>query len=106
MVSGGDEKGRYSAESRELAFHYGYYSPGSGIEMPDIPSRRKAGKRTLMYTAVTPIYPNTFIFSQPLESRYLGWVIWKWDFDGYIRWAWNFWWPEGWDQPLYRHSDM
>ena len=106
MVSGGDEKGRYSAESRELAFHYGYYSPGSGIEMPDIPARRKAGKRTLMYTAVTPIYPNTFIFSQPLESRYLGWVIWKWDFDGYIRWAWNFWWPENfWDQPLYKwHS--
>jgi hypothetical protein len=106
MVSGGDEKGRYSAESRELAFHYGYYSPGSGIEMPDIAVRRKEGKRTLMYTAVTPIYPNTFIFSQPLESRYLGWVIWKWDFDGYIRWAWNFWWPENfWDQPLYKwHS--
>ncbi len=106
MVSGGDEKGRYSAESRELAVHYGYYSPGSGIEMPDIAARRKAGKRTLMYTAVTPIYPNTFIFSQPLESRYLGWVIWKWDFDGYIRWAWNFWWPENfWDQPLYKwHS--
>ena len=106
MVSGGDEKGRYSAESRELAFHYGYYSPGSGIELPDIPARRKAGKRTLMYTAVTPIYPNTFIFSQPLESRYLGWIIWKWDFDGYIRWAWNFWWPVNfWDQPLYKwHS--
>jgi sialidase-1 len=106
MVSGGDEKGHYSAESRELAFHYGYYSPGSGIELPDIPARRKAGKRTLMYTAVTPIYPNTFIFSQPLESRYLGWIIWKWDFDGYIRWAWNFWWPEEfWDQPLYKwHS--
>ncbi len=106
MVSGGDEKGRYSAESRELAVHYGYYSPGSGIEMPDITARRKAGKRTLMYTAVTPLYPNTFIFSQPLESRYLGWVIWKWGFDGYIRWAWNFWWPENfWDQPLYKwHS--
>ncbi len=106
MVSGGDEKGRYSAESRELAVHYGYYSPGSGIEMPDITARRKAGKRTLMYTAVTPLYPNTFIFSQPLESRYLGWVIWKWGFDGYIRWAWNFWWPESfWDQPLYKwHS--
>ncbi len=106
MISGGDEKGHYVAETRELSVHYGYYSPGSGIELPDIPARRKAGKRTLMYTAVTPIYPNTFIFSQPLESRYLGWIIWKWDFDGYIRWAWNFWWPEKfWDQPLYKwHS--
>lgn len=106
MISGGDEKGRHMAESRELSFHYGYYGPGTGVELPDIPARRKAGKRTLLYTAVTPLYPNTFIFSQPLESRYLGWIIWKWNFDGYIRWAWDFWWPENfWDQPLYKwHS--
>ena len=101
MISGGDEKGRHMAESRELAFHYGYYSPGSGLERPDIPARRKAGKRTLLYTAVTPIYPNTFLFSDPLESRYLGWIIWKWDFDGYIRWAWDFWPATLWDQPFY-----
>ena len=106
MISGGDEEGHYLAESRELSVHYGYTTPGSGIELPDIPARRKAGKRTLLYTAVTPLYPNTFIFSQPLESRYLGWIIWKWGFDGYIRWAWDFWWPENfWDQPLYKwHS--
>ena len=65
------------------------------------PARRKAGKRTLLYTMVAPLYPNTFLFSDPHESRYLGWIIWKWDFDGYLRWAWNFW-PESlWDQPRY-----
>jgi Domain of unknown function (DUF4091)/Family of unknown function (DUF6067) len=101
MISGGDEQGRHMAESRELAFHYGYYSPGSGAELPDIPARRRAGKRTLLYTAVTPLYPNTFVFSDPLESRYLGWIVWKWDFDGYIRWAWNFWPAALWDQPFY-----
>jgi hypothetical protein len=101
MISGGDEEGRYMAESRELAFHYGYYSPGSGVQLPDIPVRRKAGKRSLLYTAVTPLYPNTFLFSDPLESRYLGWIVWKWDFDGYIRWAWNFWPATLWDQPFF-----
>ncbi|MCW5977636.1 MAG: DUF4091 domain-containing protein [Bryobacteraceae bacterium] len=101
MISGGDEKGRHMAESREMAFHYGYYTPGSGAELPDIPARRKAGKRTLLYTAVTPIYPNTFIFSEPLESRYLGWIVWKWNFDGYIRWAWNFWPEPLWNQPFF-----
>jgi Glycoside hydrolase 123, catalytic domain/Glycoside hydrolase 123 N-terminal domain len=101
MISGGDEKGRHMAESRELAFHYGYYTPGSGLELPDIPARRKAGKRTLLYTAVTPIYPNTFLFSEPLESRYLPWIVWKWNFDGYIRWAWNFWPATLWDQPFF-----
>ena len=101
MISGGDEQGRHMAESRELAFHYGYYSAGSGAELPDIAARRRAGKRTLLYTAVTPLYPNTFVFSDPLESRYLGWIVWKWDFDGYIRWAWNFWPATLWDQPFY-----
>jgi hypothetical protein len=101
MISGGDEEGRHMAESRELAFHYGYYSAGSGQQLPDIAARRKAGKRTLLYTAVTPIYPNTFIFSDPLESRYLAWAVWKWDFDGYIRWAWNFWPATLWEQPFF-----
>jgi hypothetical protein len=101
MISGGDEAGRYMAESRELAFHYGYYSPGSGVQLPDIAARRKAGKRSLLYTAVTPLYPNTFLFSDPLESRYLGWIVWKWDFDGYIRWAWDFWPATLWDQPFF-----
>ena len=101
MISGGDEAGRYMAESRELAFHYGYYSSGSGVQLPDIPARREAGKRSLLYTAVTPLYPNTFLFSDPLESHYLGWIVWKWDFDGYIRWAWNFWPATLWDQPFF-----
>jgi hypothetical protein len=102
MISGGDEKGRHMAESREMAFYYGYYSPGAPAELPNIPERRKAGKRTLLYTAVNPWYPNTFLFSDPLESRYLAWIVWKWDFDGYIRWAWNFW-PEAlWEQPFYK----
>ena len=101
MISGGDEKGRHMAESREMAFYYGYYGQGSPVAAPNIPERRKLGKRTLLYTAVNPLYPNTFIFSAPHESRYLGWVIWKWDFDGYIRWAWNFWPATLWDQPWF-----
>jgi len=102
MISGGDEKGRHMAESREMAFYYGHYSPGSPAALPDIAARRKAGKRTLLYTAVYPYYPNTFLFSEPLESRYLGWIVWKWGFDGYIRWAWNFWPETLWDQPFFK----
>jgi hypothetical protein len=102
MVSGGDDDGKYTSQSRESALHYGYTTPGSGITLPDIEARRKAGKRTLLYTATTPIYPNTFIFSDPLESRYLIWAIWKWNYDGYIRWAWNFWPATLWDQPQYK----
>ena len=100
MISGGDEKGRYTADSRETAFAYESYG-AAGEVMPDIPARRRAGKRTLLYTALNPVYPNTFVFSAPLESRYLPWIVWKWGFDGYIRWAWNFWPQTLWDQPLF-----
>ena len=55
----------------------------------------------MLYTAVTPLYPNTFLFSDPIESRYLGWIVWKWNFDGYIRWAWNFWPATLWEQPFF-----
>lgn len=106
MVSGGDEKGKYQQLSSEMAFHFGYVK--SEVPMPDTAARRKQGKRTLMYTANSPLRPNTFIFSKPLESRMLPWLVWKYDFDGYIRWAWNFWLDDFWKQPRYkwRSGDM
>jgi hypothetical protein len=106
MVSGGDEKGKYNEFSPEMAFHFGYVN--SEVPLPDTMARRKQGKRTLMYTANTPLRPNTFLFSKPLESRMLPWLVWKYDFDGYIRWAWNFWVDGFWQQPRYkwRSGDM
>ncbi len=106
MVSGGDEDGKYSDLSSEMAFYYGYID--SEVPFPDISKRRSEGKRTLLYTAVRPLYPNTFLFSEPLESRMLPWLVWKYDFDGYIRWAWNFWVDGFWEQPLHkwRSGDM
>lgn len=103
MVSGGDEAGKYQEFSPEMAFHFGYIK--SEVPLPDTAERRKHGKRTLIYTANTPYRPNTFLFSEPLESRMIPWLIWKYDFDGYIRWAWNFWLPGFRDQPRYKwHS--
>ena len=77
----------------------------SEVPFPDTVARRKQGKRTLMYTANTPLRPNTFLFSKPLESRMLPWLVWKYDFDGYILWAWNFWVDGFMQQPRYKwHS--
>ncbi len=44
MISGGDEEGRHMAESRELAFHYGYYTAGSGAQLPDIAGAAQSGE--------------------------------------------------------------
>jgi sialidase-1 len=103
MVSGGDEEGKYTQFTPETAFHYGYIQ--SEVPLPDRKKRRSEGKRTLFYTAFSPLYPNTFIFSEPLEARMLPWLVWKHDFDGYIRWAWNFWLEDFREQPRYKwHS--
>jgi hypothetical protein len=54
------------------------------------------------YTACWPHYPNTFIFSHLRETRFIGWVTWKFGFDGYTRWSVNFYPEDIWNQPRYK----
>ena len=57
------------------------------------------------YTACMPYFPNTYLFSRLRESRLIGWLTWKYGFDGYTRWAVNAFPEDVWDQPNYKwHS--
>lgn len=61
----------------------------------DVAAQRRAeGKRTTFYTCVNPPHPNTFTFSPPAESTFIGWHAAALGFDGYLRWAFNSWVPE------------
>lgn len=61
----------------------------------DVAAQRRAeGKRTTFYTCVNPPHPNTFTFSPPAESTFIGWHATALGFDGYLRWAFNSWVPE------------
>ncbi|ATA73561.1 hypothetical protein CGC49_09875 [Capnocytophaga sp. H4358] len=53
--------------------------------------RREQGKISTYYTCCTEPYPNTFTFSEPAESEWLGWFVAKENLDGYLRWALNSW---------------
>jgi len=53
--------------------------------------RKQAGKITTYYTCCSENYPNTFTFSPPAESAWLGWYAAAMDLDGYLRWAYNSW---------------
>ncbi|WP_418536143.1 glycoside hydrolase domain-containing protein [Odoribacter laneus] len=53
--------------------------------------RRKSGKISTYYTCCSESYPNTFTFSPPAESAWLGWYAAAKNFDGYLRWAYNSW---------------
>jgi hypothetical protein len=55
--------------------------------------RREKGFTTTFYTACPEAYPNTFTFSPPAESAFMGWYAVANGFDGYLRWAYNSW-PE------------
>ena len=57
-------------------------------------ARRAAkGQKITFYTCCGPDRPNTFTFSPPAESAYLGLHAMACGYDGYLRWAYNSW-PE------------
>lgn len=53
--------------------------------------RQKEGKISTFYTCCTEPFPNTFTFSPPAESTWMGFYAAKENFDGYLRWAINSW---------------
>lgn len=58
---------------------------------PLLAERRAAGKKSTFYTCTNPAVPNTFTFSPPAESEWLGLFAAARGFDGYLRWAYNSW---------------
>ena len=55
-------------------------------------ARRAAkGQKITFYTCCNPERPNTFTFSPPAESAYLGLHAKACGYDGYLRWAYNSW---------------
>lgn len=59
---------------------------------PEVLARRRArGQKITFYTCCNPHRPNTFTFSDPAESAFLGWHAMACGYDGYLRWAYNSW---------------
>ena len=53
--------------------------------------RAAKGQKITFYTCCGPERPNTFTFSPPAESAYLGVHAAACGYDGYLRWAYNSW---------------
>jgi len=58
---------------------------------PLIAERAEAGKKSTYYVCTSPPVPNTFTFSPPAESEWLGLFAAARGFDGFLRWAFNSW---------------
>jgi hypothetical protein len=57
----------------------------------DVKKRSSAGRSSTYYICCTPPKPNTFVFSPPVEGRWLGWYALAYGYDGLLRWAYDAW---------------
>ncbi|MEO6218993.1 MAG: glycoside hydrolase domain-containing protein [Ginsengibacter sp.] len=53
--------------------------------------RSKRGTTSSYYVCCNPPVPNTFVFSPPIEGRWLGWYAAANNYDGFLRWAYDAW---------------
>lgn len=63
--------------------------------------RRAAGKITTFYVYGSPAHPNTLSYSPAVESRMLPWISAQRNLDGFLRWSYNSWTRDPFDQPVH-----
>jgi len=71
----------------DVCLFYKYTDLPDGVQQ----ERKQAGEPLTFYTCCSPDHPNTFTFSPPAESAFLGWHAANLGYDGYLRWAYNSW---------------
>ncbi len=85
--------------AHNVAAHYGYLP----IDQDVVERRQENGKITSFYTAGGQSHPNTFSFSPPAEARMLPWISALNNLDGYLRWAYNSWPHDVYENPVFRY---
>jgi hypothetical protein len=53
--------------------------------------RRKRGQTTTYYVCCNPPVPNNFVYSPPIEGRWISWYTAAHHYDGFLRWAYDAW---------------
>ncbi len=59
--------------------------------LDDIRKRHSNGRTTTFYVCCNPTKPNNFVFSPPVEGRFIGWHAAACGHDGFLRWAYDAW---------------
>jgi len=57
----------------------------------DLKERAARGFTTSYYVCCNPPQPNNFVFSAPVEGRYIGWYAAARGYNGFLRWAYDAW---------------
>lgn len=69
------------------------YSPiiNSEPSQKELQERKAKGFTTTFYVCCNPPKPNNFVFSPPVEGRYISWYAAAYGYDGFLRWAYDAW---------------
>jgi hypothetical protein len=65
------------------------YGNESGVDI--VKQRSARGQTTTFYVCCNPPVPNNFLFSPPIEGRWLSWYTAAHAYDGFLRWAYDAW---------------
>src|SRR5450759_2377448 len=57
----------------------------------ELKERSANGFTTTYYVACSPPKPNNFIFSSPVEGRFISWYALSRGYNGFLRWAYDAW---------------
>jgi hypothetical protein len=78
---------------RELNDLLNDYSFLAGKESPVdiVKARTGRGFTTTYYVCCNPPKPNTFLFSPPVEGRWISWYAAAYGYSGFLRWAYDAW---------------
>ncbi len=66
---------------------------GNEATVESVKARAARGQTTTYYVCCTPAKPNTFLFSPPIEGRWISWYAAAHGYNGFLRWAYDSW-PE------------
>lgn len=66
---------------------------GNEPTMAQQKARKNRGATSTFYVCCNPPVPNNFLFSPPVEGRWISWYSMAYGYDGFLRWAYEAW-PE------------
>jgi hypothetical protein len=72
----------------DYSFLYGFEPT-----MDEVKARKQKGFTSTYYVCCNPAKPNNFVFSPPIEGRWISWYTAAFGYDGFLRWAYDAW-PE------------
>jgi hypothetical protein len=82
--------GDWHAELNDLLDDYCFlYGKESDVDI--VKKRSAKGFTTTYYVCCNPPVPNNFVFSPPIEGRWISWYTAAHGYDGFLRWAYDAW---------------